>query len=132
MATDLILQAKSIITMENDLPRAEAIAIDTSTGAITAVGSLADVQAGAPAIAVTDLGTDVLMPGFIDPHNHPALSGLATQEPAHWIAPYVGYPSYADVQALWKKLDASTPAGQPLIFTRSRSSPAGCTGVDQC
>jgi predicted amidohydrolase YtcJ len=117
MATDLILKAASIITMEEDLSRAEAVAIDTSTGAITAVGSLADVQASAPGIAVTDLGTDVLMPGFIDPHNHPALSGLATQEPAHWIAPYVGYPTYADVQALWKKLDASTPAGQPLFFT---------------
>jgi predicted amidohydrolase YtcJ len=117
MATDLILQASSIITMNDDLPRAEAIAVDSSTGQITAVGSLADVQATAPGVAVTDLGTSVLMPGFIDPHNHPALSGMATQEPAYWIAPYVGYPTYADVQALWKKVDASAPAGQPLIFT---------------
>lgn len=116
MATDLILTAASIITMEDELPRVEAIAIDTSTGVITAVGSLATVQATAPGVSVTDLGTDVLMPGFIDPHNHPALSGLATQPPAHWIAPYVGYPTYADVQALWKQLDASTPAGQPLVF----------------
>lgn len=116
MATDLILTAASIITMEDEVPRAEAIAIDTSTGVITAVGSLATVQAIAPNVAVTDLGTDVLMPGFIDPHSHPALSGLATQPPAHWIAPYVGYPTYVEVQALWKQLDASTPAGQPLIF----------------
>jgi predicted amidohydrolase YtcJ len=117
MAADLILKAASIITMEDDQPRAEAIAVDTATGMISAVGSLADVQAAAPGVAVTDLGASVLMPGFIDPHNHPALSGLATQEPAHWIAPYVGYPTYADVQALWKQLDAQTPAGQPLIFT---------------
>lgn len=117
MATDLILTAASIITMEDDLPRAEAIAIDTSTGLITAVGSLADVQAAAPGVAVTNLGTSVLMPGFIDPHNHPALSGVATQEPAYWIAPYAGYPTYADVQALWKQVNASMPADQPLIFT---------------
>ena len=117
MATDLILKASTIITMEDDLPRAEAMGIDTATGLITAVGSLADVQAAAPGVAVTDLGTDVLMPGFIDPHNHPALSGLATQEPAYWIAPYLGYPTYADVQALWKKVDASAPAGQALVFT---------------
>ena len=117
MSADLILAASTIITMEEALPRAEAIAIDTSTGLITAVGTLAEVQAAAPGVAVTDLGTDVLMPGFIDPHSHPALSGLATQPPAHWIAPYVGYPTYTDVQALWKQLDASTPAGQPLVFT---------------
>lgn len=116
MATDLILQAATIITMEDDLPRAEAIAIDTSTGQITAVGSLADVQAAAPGVPVTNLGTSVLMPGFIDPHNHPALSGVATQEPAYWIAPYLGYPTYADVQALWTKTEASAPAGQALIF----------------
>ena len=41
MATDLILKASTIITMEDDLSRAEAIGIDTSTGFITAVGSLA-------------------------------------------------------------------------------------------
>ena len=117
MATDLIFTASTIITMEDNISRVEAIGIDTSTGLITAVGTLADVQAAAPGVAVTDLGTSVLMPGFIDPHNHPALSGVATQEPAYWIAPYVGYPTYADVQALWKKVDASEPAGQPLIFT---------------
>jgi predicted amidohydrolase YtcJ len=117
MATDLIMKASSIITMEDDRSRVEAIGIDTSTGQITAVGTLAEVQAGAPGVAVTDLGASVLMPGFIDPHNHPALSGVVTQEPAHWIAPYVGYPTYADVQALWKKLDASTPAGEALVFS---------------
>lgn len=117
MTANVIVKASSIITMEDAQPRAEAMAIDTTTGLITAVGSLADVQASAPGVAVTDLGTDVVMPGFIDPHNHPALSGMATQEPAHWIAPYLGYPTYADVQALWKQVDATTPAGQPLIFT---------------
>jgi predicted amidohydrolase YtcJ len=116
MATDLILKAASIITMDVDQPRAEAIAVDTSSGTITAVGSLGEVQAAAPGVPVTDLGTDVLMPGFIDAHSHPLLGGMVTQSPAYWISPYMGYPSYADVQAFWKKLDGEMPAGQGLLF----------------
>lgn len=112
-----ILKASAIITMEADLPQAEAVAVDTSTGTITAVGSLADVQASAPDAEVIDLGSKVLMPGFVDPHSHPILSGVMTQEPAHWIAPYVSCPTYDDVKALWTKLDAETPAGQPLLFS---------------
>lgn len=113
----MILKAASIITMEADTPRAQAIAFDSSSGVITAIGSLEDVQAAAPGVEVTDLGSTVLMPGFIDAHSHPALSGMVTQSPAYWIAPYLGYPSYADVQAFWKKIDAELPAGQPALFT---------------
>ncbi len=121
MSGDKILKASAVITMDESTPHAQAVAIDTSTGTITAVGSLADVQAATPGVDVTDLGSSVLMPGFIDPHNHPALSGMVTQEPAHWIAPYVGYPTYADVEALWRKLDAETPAGEPVL----------CSGLDR-
>lgn len=121
MPADLVLKASSIITMDESHPRAEAVAVDTSTGAITAVGSLAEVQAAAPGVAVTDLGTTVLMPGFIDPHSHPMLGGMVTQEPAYWISPYMGYPSYDDVVVFWKKLDSTLPAGQPVI----------CNGLDR-
>ncbi len=117
MPSDVILKAASIITMQADTPRAQAIAFDSSAGVITAIGSLEDVQAAAPGVDVTDLGSTVLMPGFIDAHSHPALSGMVTQSPAYWIAPYLGYPSYADVQAFWKKIDAELPAGQPALFT---------------
>jgi predicted amidohydrolase YtcJ len=121
MAADLILKASTIITMDSTNPRAQALAVDTSTGQITAVGALTDVQAAAPGVTVTDLGTTVLMPGLIDAHNHPALSGMVTQEPSYWIAPYMGYATYADVQALWKKLDSELPAGQPVL----------CNGLDR-
>jgi predicted amidohydrolase YtcJ len=77
---------------------------------------LADVQTAAPNAIVKDLGSDVLMPGFIDAHSHPALGGMVTQSPAYWISPYMGYPTYADVQAFWRKLDAELPAGQALLF----------------
>lgn len=61
MATDLILKASTIITMDEARPRARAVAVDTSTGRITAIGSLTEVQAGAPGVPVTDLGSTVLM-----------------------------------------------------------------------
>jgi hypothetical protein len=116
MAADLVLKASTIITMEDDASRAEAEAVDTATGRITAVGSLADVQAAAPGVAVTDLGDTVQMPGFIEPDSHPVLSGLATQEPAIWIVPYVGYPTSDDVKAAFAKADAELPAGQVALF----------------
>ena len=116
MTADLILKASSIITMDALLSRAEAVAIDSATGRIVAIGSLADVEAAAPDIAVTDLGPSVLMPGFIDPHNHPALAGAATQPPAYWIAPYVGYPTWESVQAKFKDIDSTTPAGQAVLL----------------
>ncbi|QWE11356.1 amidohydrolase [Polynucleobacter sp. es-EL-1] len=111
-----ILKASTIITMDEKNPRAEAIAFDTTTKKIIAVGSLKDVQASAPKATVKDLGSTVLMPGFIDPHNHPILSGITTQAPAYWIAPYVGAKSWSDVQAIIKKADAEAPAGRPLVF----------------
>lgn len=111
-----ILHAASIVTMNPAQPRAEAVAFDSATGAITAVGSLAQCQQAAPEAKVQDLGSTVLLPGFVEPHSHPLVSGAATQTPAHWIAPYVGYPKFSDVEALFRKLDAETPAGEPLLF----------------
>jgi predicted amidohydrolase YtcJ len=112
-----ILKASTIITMDDKNPRAEALAFDTATGKITAIGSFKDVRASAPSAVVKDLGTKALMPGFIDPHNHPLLSGIVTQEPAYWVAPYVGYKSWNNVKAKIQKADAEAPAGQPLVFS---------------
>jgi predicted amidohydrolase YtcJ len=116
LTADTILTASSIITMDPDSPRAQAVAFDSASGIIVAVGSLAECQATAPGVTPTDLGTDVLMPGFIEAHSHPVISGLYTQEPSHWISRSQGFATYADVQALWRKLDQSLPAGQPAIF----------------
>ncbi|WP_215401200.1 amidohydrolase [Polynucleobacter sp. MWH-UH35A] len=112
----MVLKAANIITMNDKSPRAEAIAFDTSTKKITAVGSLKDVRASAPNATFKDLGNTVLMPGFIDPHNHPMLSGITTQAPAYWVAPYVGYKSWSDVQAKILKSDKEAKPGVPLIF----------------
>lgn len=116
MSANVILKASSIITMDPTNPRADAIAMDDSTGKIVAVGTVAECQAAAPGVAITDLGTTVLMPGFIEAHSHPMLGGMVTQAPSYWIAPYVGYPHFSDVQALWTKVNAELPADQPVVF----------------
>ena len=115
MATT-ILKASTIITMDEANPRAEAVAFDDATGKILAVGTVAQCQAAAPGTAVTDLGSTVLMPGFIEAHSHPMLGGMITQAPCYWIAPYMGYPDFSDVQALWTKVNAELPPDQPVVF----------------
>lgn len=112
----VVLVASTIITMDPGNPRASAICFDGTTGEILAVGSRDACVSVAPGAEVTDLGDTVLLPGFIDPHSHPLLSGLVTQAPAVWIAPYVGFPTWDDVTTLFAKLDAETPAGQPLLL----------------
>jgi len=115
-SADLIVAASTVITMDQGRPRAEAVAIDTSTGTIVEVGTRAELTASHPNAALTDLGAATLMPGFIDSHSHPIMSGMVCREPAHWIAPYVGYPTYRHVTDLFTKLDAETPAGEGLLF----------------
>lgn len=68
----------SIITMDPALPRAEALAV--AGGTVVAVGTLDDARSAVGDRApVTDLGTDVVLPGLIDAHNHLLWTGLATQ-----------------------------------------------------
>ena len=125
MATPKILTARTVITMDPANPRATAVAV-AADGTLAAVGDLATCQAALPDAPVTDLGGTVLMPGFIEPHSHPLLSGMGTQSPAIWIAPYVGFPTFADVEAKWHELHASTPEGQVLLFNGLDRLLQGC------
>jgi predicted amidohydrolase YtcJ len=87
-----------------------------SEGVITAVGDLEACRAAAPGADVIDLGDSVLMPGFVEPHSHLVPGGLATQRPAYWIAPYVGYPHATDVDACMRAAHAAEPPGRWLLF----------------
>ena len=116
MGAQAILATSSVITMNPAQSRAEAVAVDLDTGLILAVGSVADCRAQAPHATVQDLGGHVLMPGFIQAHDHPVPAAVLCQQPAHWIAPFVGYPTWQDVEALFDRLRRETPAGQPLLF----------------
>jgi len=102
--------------MDPTRPRASAVAVDPAAGTIAAVGSLAECRNAAPGARERDLGETVMLPGFTEAHSHPFLSGVVTQSPAYWIAPYVGYPEWEDVAALFRKVQAEQPAGATVMF----------------
>ena len=67
---DIILINGQVITMETDLPSAEALAVLGTD--IQLVGSNAEVMALAgPGTQTIDLAGRTLMPGFVDAHTHP-------------------------------------------------------------
>ena len=110
---DRILTADTIITMDDSRPRVQAVAV--SDGVIVAVGSVADCQAALPGADVLDTGAAALLPGFVESHSHPIVSGLATQAPARSIAPWDA-PSWQDVLDAFAAAMAETPADMPLLF----------------
>jgi predicted amidohydrolase YtcJ len=82
----VVYTAKLIRTMEPALPVATAVAVEN--GEIVAVGSEASLQ---PLITARSGRVDrqfegrIMLPGFIDPHVHPALPAVLTQFP--FLAP---------------------------------------------
>lgn len=110
-----ILLASRILTMDPAQPVATAVAVG-GEGRIVAVGDLAHCQQALPEAELIDLGSDVLLPGFVESHSHPVISGVATQPPAYWIAPTVGYTSWESVTELFRKVQAERPPGEALLF----------------
>ena len=82
----VVYTAELIRTMEPTLPTATAVAVED--GLIVAVGSKDSLQ---PLIEARrgrvdhQFANDILLPGFIDPHVHPALPAVLTQFP--FLAP---------------------------------------------
>lgn len=110
--TDLILTASTIVTMDSARTRAEAVAV--SDGKIVAVGSLADCQAALPDAEVRDTKAAALLPGFIESHSHPVVSGLSTQAPAVSIQPWDAK-DWDAIVAVFKETMAAT-GDHPMIF----------------
>lgn len=108
-----ILTAGSIITMDESRPRADAVAV--SHGRIVAVGTVEECHAALPDATVIDTGAAVLLPGFVESHSHPLVSGVATQAPALSIAPWVA-PTWKDVLETFAEAISSTPPDRPLLF----------------
>jgi len=99
----------TVITMDDRNPAAEAVAI--AGGKIVAVGALDAVlaRAGAGAQRV-NLAGRTLMPGLIDPHQHPLPGGLMQ---AHTMSvSYDLYKTKAEVLDALGKKASQTPNGQ--------------------
>lgn len=69
-----ILSGGSILTMDAEMPRVEAIAV--SDGFIIDRGELAALRAKHPETEELDLEGQTLLPGLIEPHTHPIASAL--------------------------------------------------------
>ena len=91
MTKPIVYQAKRIITMDDDCPSAQALAI--KDGRFLAVGTLEEVLTTVgPDHELSDVFADrVLVPGLIDQHLHPMLGAttLTTEviAPEDWILP---------------------------------------------
>lgn len=112
-AMDRILTAETVITMDPDLPRAQAVAV--SGDRIVGVGTLDQCRAALPGAEVVDTGAAALLPGFIDSHSHPVLGGTAVMPPAYWVAPWFA-PTWDDVLEAFQKAIAENDENAPLGF----------------
>ena len=103
---ELILHNGNFWTVNDKLPRAQAIAI--SNGRILAIGTDSEVLSLAGALSKKiDLGGKPVLPGFIDAHAHPCESGV---EHLRMVA--CDKDSIADIQSALRQRAAQTPPGQ--------------------
>lgn len=103
---ELILHNGNLWTVNDKLPRAQAIAI--SNGRILAIGTDSEVLSLAGALSKKiDLGGKPVLPGFIDAHAHPCESGV---EHLRMVA--CDKDSIADIQSALRQRAAQTPPGQ--------------------
>lgn len=118
----VIYSASTIITMDEENPRAEAVSV--ADGRVLSVGSLAEVSAAHPGATVDERFADkVLIAGFIDQHIHPFLAALTLTSHVvsieEWVLPEVVYPAARDAGeylSLLQAAERSMPADDtPLI-----------------
>ncbi len=119
-----IYTAKSIITMNRSLPRAEAVAI--RDGQIIEVGSLDSMQPwlGKHEHEIDNQFKDaIIVPGLIDPHLHPPMAAVLL--PMHfitameWRLPWETVPASTTPEAFNKRLAELINNNDPteLLFT---------------
>jgi predicted amidohydrolase YtcJ len=109
----IIFTADDIITMDDARPRVEAVAV--ADGRIVAVGSIAECRLACPDSVTRELVGSVVMPGFVEPHSHPLLSGMSTEAPAYYIAPWL-VPSWAGILDVAEKAKAEVPQGNSIVL----------------
>lgn len=99
----------TVLSMDKDYPAAQAVAI--GNGRILAVGDVDDaIRAAGPGAQQVHLDGRTLMPGLIDPHQHPIPGGIMLTQMMHVDSDT--YKTKADVIAALSAKAAQTPAGQ--------------------
>lgn len=97
--------------MDAAQPRAEAMAIDSVSGSIVAVGSNDEVRrVGGRAVELVDLRGKTVLPGFIDAHIHL----LSTAYRAHYIDA-IDCTSEDEVAEMVSERAAQTPPGRWIL-----------------
>ncbi len=99
---DTIYTGGPILTIDDDAPRAEAVAV--ADGRILAVGALADVSRHqSDTTRIFELDGRTLLPGFVDSHGHVVFGGLQALS-ANLLAPPDG--EVTDIASLKATLSA--------------------------
>ncbi|MCW5603161.1 MAG: amidohydrolase [Burkholderiales bacterium] len=111
---ETIFRGGRVITMDEGLPVAEAVAI--VGGRIVAVGTVSEIESlAAPRTRIVDLEGGVLMPGFIEAHGHPATEAIFSFPPATDVRPFF-CERYEDVIAKIRERASKAPVGEFLFF----------------
>ena len=106
---DVILYNGNILTVNDQQPHAEAVAVRRDR--FLAVGSNSDVlNLSSAASKKIDLGGKTVTPGFIDAHSHPAEAGLM-----HLRMVDCDLRSISAIQAALRERAAKTPAGEWVL-----------------
>lgn len=102
---DLILHNGDFFTVDPGTPRAQAVAI--ADGRFMAVGTDAEIlKLATGRTKKIDLGKKTVLPGFIDAHSHPAMSGVM-----HLKQVDCDLRSIAEIKAAIRQRATSTTAG---------------------
>ncbi len=106
---DLILHNGSIFTVDTANPKAQAVAI--ADGRFIAVGTDAEIlRLATGKTRKIDLGQRTVLPGFIDAHSHPAMSGVM-----HLKQVDCDLRSIAAIKSVIRQRAAATPAGNWVL-----------------
>lgn len=116
-----VIYEATIITMDPSRPSATAVAV--KDGEIFDVGDTNDLIEAYPGARIDEsFARKTILPGFIDPHVHMALSSLMYATPM--IAPWPmatatgivdGYPTREMFFERLKEIEAAAPAREPLV-----------------
>ena len=103
---DLVLVNGRVLTMDDDLPRAEAFAV--KAGRFVAIGTNDDIRnLVRPETEIIDAAGTTVTPGFIDAHSHPASGGVR-----ELVSVNLDLRSIGAIQDAIRKRAAETPPGE--------------------